>query len=84
MSGLQETFYILGIIFMGVMLILIAALLISVVIIRNKINRIHDNIEEKVNSITHIAEKGGELAAIATNKLTKRAKKAKRSITKKK
>jgi hypothetical protein len=76
MDGLQQTYYILGIIFMSVMLILVALLLVSVVIIRNKINRIHDNIEEKVNSISNIAEKGGEIAAIATGIMTKKAKKA--------
>jgi hypothetical protein len=76
MSGLEQSFYILGIIFMTVMLILIAAILISVVVIRNKINRIHDNIEDKIDSLTHIAERGGELAAIATGAVAKKAKKA--------
>jgi hypothetical protein len=76
MSGLEQSFYILGIIFMTVMLVLIAAILISVVVIRNKINRIHDNIEDKIDSLTHIAERGGELAAIATGAVAKKAKKA--------
>jgi hypothetical protein len=76
MSGLEQTFYILGIVFMGIMLVLIALILISVVVIRSKINRIHDNIDEKINSITHIAEKGGELAALATGVVAKKAKKA--------
>jgi uncharacterized BrkB/YihY/UPF0761 family membrane protein len=76
MSGLQEAFYILGIIFMVVMLGLIAALLISVIIIRSKINKIHDNIEERINSITNIAERSGELAAIAGGVVAKKAKKA--------
>jgi hypothetical protein len=34
MSGLEESFYILGIIFMGIMLVLIGLLLISVIVIR--------------------------------------------------
>jgi hypothetical protein len=76
MDGLQQTYYILGIIFMSVMLILVVLLLISVVIIRNKINKIHDNIEEKINSVTNIAEKGGELAALASGIVAKKAKKA--------
>jgi tellurite resistance protein TehA-like permease len=76
MDGLQQTFYILGIIFMSVMLVLVALLLISVVVIRNKINKIHDNVEEKINSFTSIAEKGGELAAIASGVVAKKAKKA--------
>jgi hypothetical protein len=76
MSGLEQSFYILGIIFMTVMLVLIATILISVIVIRNKINRIHDNIEDKIDSLTQIAERGGELAAIATGAVAKKAKKA--------
>jgi Na+-transporting methylmalonyl-CoA/oxaloacetate decarboxylase gamma subunit len=76
MSGLQETFYILGIIFMVIMLLLIAGLVIGVFIIKSKINKIHDNIEKKVNTVTSIAEKGGELAALASGKVVKKAKKA--------
>jgi uncharacterized BrkB/YihY/UPF0761 family membrane protein len=76
MSGLQETFYILGIIFMCVMLVLIGFLLVSVIVIRSKVNKIHHNIEERINSITHIAERGGEIAAIAGGAVAKKAKKA--------
>jgi uncharacterized BrkB/YihY/UPF0761 family membrane protein len=76
MSGLEETFYILGIIFMVIMLVLIGLLLISVIVIRAKVNKIQQNIEEKINSITHIAERGGEIAAIATGAVAKKAKKA--------
>jgi Na+-transporting methylmalonyl-CoA/oxaloacetate decarboxylase gamma subunit len=76
MSGLEQTFYILGIVFMVIMLILIGLLLISVIVIRSKVNKIHASIDEKINSITNIAEKGGELAAIATGVVAKKAKKA--------
>jgi hypothetical protein len=76
MSGLEESFYILGIIFMVIMLVLIGLLLISVIVIRSKVNRIQHNIEEKINSVTHFAEKGGEIAAIATGAMAKKAKKA--------
>jgi uncharacterized membrane protein len=76
MSGLQETFYILGIIFMVIMLLLIIGLVVGVFIIKGKINRIHDNIENKINSATYLAEKGGELAALASGKVVKKAKKA--------
>jgi hypothetical protein len=76
MNGLEETFYILGIIFMAIMLVLIGLLLISVIVIRSKVNKIHQNIEEKINTITGIAEKGGEIAAVASNAVAKKAKKA--------
>jgi hypothetical protein len=76
MSALQETFYILGIIFMSVMLVLVGLLLISVVVIRSKVNKIHQNIEDRINSFTNFAEKGGEIAAIASSVVAKKAKKA--------
>jgi hypothetical protein len=76
MPGLQEAFYIVGLIYMGVMLVLVIALVISVFIIRSKINRIHDNIETRIDSFTNIAEKGGELAAAVSNAAVRKAKKA--------
>jgi H+/gluconate symporter-like permease len=76
MSGLQEAFYIIGIIYMAVMLLLILALVVVAFRIKSKVNKIHDNIEEKINSVAHLAEKGGELAAIAGGKVVKKAKKA--------
>ena len=76
MTGLQEAFYIIGIIFMGIMLILIIVLVSAVFVIRAKINKIHDNIERKINSVTSIAEKGGELAALATGGVIRKARKA--------
>jgi cell division protein FtsL len=76
MTGLQEAFYIIGIIYMVIMLLLILALVIVAFRIKGKVNKIHDNIEEKINSVTHLAEKGGELAALAGGKVVKKAKKA--------
>jgi hypothetical protein len=76
MTGLQEAFYIVGLVFMGVMLILIIALLAAVFVIRAKINRIHDNIEAKLNAVTNIAEKGGALAGVAVKTATRAAKRA--------
>jgi Na+-transporting methylmalonyl-CoA/oxaloacetate decarboxylase gamma subunit len=83
MNGLQEAFYIVGIVFMSIVLLLLVALLISVFVIKGKINRIHDNIENKINSVAHIAERGGELAAIATGTVARGAKKALRKNKKK-
>lgn len=75
MSGLEQTFYIVGITFMVIMLFLIFGLVISVVVIKSKVDRIHDQIDRKLQSVTNIAEKGGELAAMARSKKTKNAKK---------
>jgi low affinity Fe/Cu permease len=76
MTGLQEAYYIIGIIYMVVMLALVVALLISVFIIRNKVNTIHDKIDAKINTVTSLAEKGGEIAGLATGVFARKAKKA--------
>lgn len=76
MSGLQEAFYIIAIVFMGLMFLLILALVGAVFVIRSKINKIQHTIESRVNSITNIAEKGGELAAAATSGLVRKARRA--------
>lgn len=63
MPGLETAFYIIGIIFMSLMLILLIALVAAVFVIRAKINAIHAQIEEKVHLVSDIASKGGELVS---------------------
>lgn len=76
MNGLEQAFYIIGIVFMSIMLLLLAALVAAVFVIRTKINRIHDQIEERLNTVATIAEKGGEIAALATGAAVRKAKNA--------
>lgn len=76
MSGLQETYYIMGIIFMGLMFLLMIVLVIAVFVIRAKINKIHAMVEDKIHTVTAFAERGGELSAAAGTALVKSAKKA--------
>ncbi|HET9850053.1 MAG TPA: hypothetical protein VFP35_00260 [Candidatus Saccharimonadales bacterium] len=76
MNGLQEAYYIIAIVFMGVVFVLIIALVSAVFVIRNKINKIYDNIEAKLNAVTTIAEKSGELAGLAGRAAVRKAKKA--------
>ena len=76
MSGLQEAFYIIGIVFMGVMFVLLIALVAAVFVIRSKINKIERRIEERINMVTNIAEKGGEIAALAAGGVVRKARKA--------
>jgi cell division protein FtsL len=76
MSGLQEAFYIISIVFMGVMFVLIIALVAAVFVIRSKINKIHDQIETRLNMVTNIAERGGEVAAAVVGAATRKAKRA--------
>ena len=81
MSGLEQAFYILGIIFLSLMFLLLIALVVAVFVIKKKINYIHDNIETKLNAVTMVAEKGGALAAAAADTITR---KARRTVNKRK
>ena len=76
MNGLQEAFYIIAIVFMGVIFVMLIALIAAVFVIRNKVNKIQRAIEEKINTVTTIAEKSGEIAALATGGVVRRAKRA--------
>ena len=62
MTGLQEAFYIIGIVFMVVCLGIIIAMLIAIGVIRSKINSLHDTIENKFGQATGLVAKGGKLA----------------------
>lgn len=76
MSGLEQAFYIMGIIFMSLTFLLIIGLVAAVLVIRSKINKIHAMIDDKINTFANIAEKGGELSALAGKTIIKRAKRA--------
>jgi septation ring formation regulator EzrA len=45
---LQNTFYVLGIIVMGLILILLVIIVTAVLVIRAKINAIHEMVEQKI------------------------------------
>lgn len=76
MPGLQEAFYIIAIVFMAVMFILLIALVVAVFVIRAKVVRIQQTIEDRLNMVTHIAEKGGELAGLAASRVASKARRA--------
>jgi len=67
---LQETFYVLAIVFMSLMLLIMIAVVIAVFVIKSKINAIHRRIEEKLAIINNIAHFGGDLMR-ATKKVVK-------------
>jgi len=67
---LQETFYILAIVFMSLMLLIMIAVVIAVFVIKSKINAIHRRIEEKLAILNNIAHFGGDLMR-ATKKVVK-------------
>lgn len=54
---LQTAFYIIGIVFMGLMIILIIALLAAVLVIKAKINKVHEMVDERLNQAKSVATK---------------------------
>jgi Na+-transporting methylmalonyl-CoA/oxaloacetate decarboxylase gamma subunit len=76
MTGLQEAFYIIAIIFMGVMFILIIAQIYVAVVIRNRVVKIQQQIEDKINAVAKVAETTGKVAAIATGGVVGGARRA--------
>ena len=72
MSDLQTAFYIVGIVFMGLMLLIMLFLAFAVVVIRSKIVAIHRHVEERVATVTNLVEKSeaviGAVKKVAGNK----------------
>jgi cell division protein FtsL len=68
MSGLEQTFYIMGIIFMTLMFLLMIALVVAVFAIRAKIKEIERNIREqiadKIGMVTNLFNVGETVAGI--------------------
>jgi hypothetical protein len=62
---LQSAFYVVGIIFMGLMLVLFVVLVIAVLVIRAKVNAIHRHVEERLGSVLSLVEGGSKLVARA-------------------
>ena len=74
MSDLQTAFYIVGIIFMGLMLLITLVLVAAVVVIRIKVVAIHRHVEEKLGQVVNWAEKGTTIIE-AIKKVTHNQKK---------
>lgn len=60
---LQTAFYVVGLIFMGLMLILFLVLIVAVLVIRAKVNAIHKHIEEKLGVALGILEGGSKIVS---------------------
>jgi hypothetical protein len=70
---LQTAFYILGIIFMSIMLLLMIGLAIVVYMIKKKIDAIHRRIDEKINLFSSITHLGSDIVN-ATKKVRQQYK----------
>ncbi len=69
---LQTTFYIIGIIFMSLMLLLTIGLAIAVFIIKSKIDAIHRRIDDKLEMVSNIAHVGTDIMNAAKRAVGKR------------
>jgi len=58
-SDLQTTYYIIGIVFMSLMLLLGLIGIIALLVIRAKITAIHRRVEERLEVVTDWADKSG-------------------------
>jgi len=82
MSGLQTATDIIAIVFMGVILLLIAAMVAAVFVIRAKIINIERTIQQKVDEATDVAGRSGEILAAVGKTVAKRtAKKIRKSVS---
>ena len=71
MTGLQEAFYIVGLVYMGISLLIIFGILIGIGVIRKKIVALENTVKEKIDMVTNVGEKAGEVIS-TVKKLTNR------------
>ena len=69
--ALQDAFYIIGIIFMSLMLLLLIALVAAVFVIRSKVMSIHDKIEESLNVKSNAVSVGKKILSGAKSAIHK-------------
>ncbi len=61
--NLQDTFYIIGIVCMSLMLILLVGLVASIFVIRAKINALHRDIEDKLHALIKLITTGSKVVS---------------------
>lgn len=74
MTDLQTAFYIVGIVYMSLMLLIMLVIGLAVLVIRAKIVAIHRHVEDRLASVNEWAEKG-EAVIGAIKKVTNNKKK---------
>lgn len=55
---LQEWFYVLGIIFMVVMLTIVVGIFAAVLVIKSKVDHMHQVVSEKIDKVKNVTDKG--------------------------
>jgi hypothetical protein len=61
MSGLEQSFYIIGIIFMAVSLLLTIGIITAIFVIRNKVVSLEKAVQSKINAAANIPSKVAEI-----------------------
>lgn len=69
--SLQDTFYVMGIVYMSVMLILTAIIIGVTIAIKIKISAIQRRIEERLHTLTEMAEYGERVITKARDMMHK-------------
>jgi cell division protein FtsL len=65
MTGLEQTFYIMAIVYMGLMFIVMLALVIAIFAIKAKVNAIHKKIDEKLAPVRAVVQAGEKVVEVA-------------------
>jgi hypothetical protein len=71
MTGLQEAFYIVALVYMGVSLLIIFGILAAILIIRGKVVSLENMVKEKLDVVFSVGEAAGEVIS-TVKKITKR------------
>ena len=61
MTGLQEAFYIVGLVYMGVSLLIIIGIFVAIGVIRKKVVSLERTIKDKLGLVTSMGERAGEV-----------------------
>ena len=56
MSGLEQSYFIIGIVFMSIVLMLITVMVVAMITIRNKLVSLERNVADKLHTIAKIPE----------------------------
>lgn len=71
MTGLEEAFYIVGIVYMGVSLLIIIGILVGLGIIRQKVVSLENMVKDKLELVTTMGSAASEVVS-TVKKITKR------------
>jgi hypothetical protein len=74
MSGLEQAFYIVALVYMGISLLIIFGLLAAVIIIRNKVINLENIVREKFDVVFSVGSAAGDVID-SVRKITKRKSK---------